>query len=186
MAPSGDTTISSGSGPEGRWRSDLAGLGVHHLDRVVVGGADVEIAAVGAEDDAARPVADRRPSRSARAWSPSTMVIELPFSFETKISSAWRPPVHDRRRTTRSAIAVHLITPVLPRPISLEPASALGLVVAQRVERRALVQKLLLRRHRDQHARRDQQDRLAQLLVPVPEAQRLALEGGDREIVARM
>ena len=48
-----------GVGPRRQRADDLVRGGVHDLDRVVVGGADVELLAVGAQDDAARPVADR-------------------------------------------------------------------------------------------------------------------------------
>src|SRR5262245_52157614 len=116
--------------------------------------------------------------------SPSMMLIELPFSFETKISSAsaWltTPPAP----ASASAMQVHFLTTSILPAHSVEPALALGLVVAQRVQRRALMQKLLLRRDRDQDARTHQQDGLPQLLVPLPEAEPLALERRDLELVA--
>ncbi len=44
------------------------------------------------------------------------------------------------------------------------------------------MQETFLRRDRDDHASVGQQDRLAQLQVPVPQRQPLALEGRDRKI----
>src|SRR3546814_20103735 len=50
--------------------------------------------------------------------------------------------------------------------LSLQRAVGFRLVVAQAVERRALVQEARLRRHRDQHPLVHQQHRLAQTVVP--------------------
>src|SRR4051812_4655574 len=65
---------------------------------------------------------------------------------------------------------------------SLQLAFALRAVIAERVELGDLVQETFLRRDRHHHAAVDQQDRLAQLKVPVAQGQLCALEGGDREI----
>src|SRR3546814_13495110 len=65
--------------------------------------------------------------------------------------------------------------------LSLQRAVGLRLVVAQAVERRALVQEARLRRHRDQHPLVHQQPRLAQLLVPGPERKADPLEATARE-----
>src|SRR3546814_5484744 len=68
--------------------------------------------------------------------------------------------------------------------LSLQRAVGLRLVVAQAVERRALVQEARLRRHRDQHPLVHQQHRLAQLLVPGPERKADPLEATEREVFA--
>src|SRR5215469_3739190 len=62
-----------------------------------------------------------------------------------------------------------------------EPALALRPIDAERIELRELVQKSRLRRDRDDDASVAQQDRLAQLQVPVPHGELLPLEGGERE-----
>src|SRR3546814_17314316 len=74
--------------------------------------------------------------------------------------------------------------------LSLQRAVGLRLVVAQAVERRALVQEARLRRHRDQHPLVHQQHRLAQLLVPGPERKADPLESteerrGGKECVSK-
>src|SRR3954467_7277151 len=73
---------------------------------------------------------------------------------------------------------------VLTLMSSLQLAFALRAVIAERVELGDLVQETFLRRHRHHHAAIDQQDRLAQLQVPVAQGQLRALEGGDRELRA--
>ena len=66
----------------------------------------------------------------------------------------------------------------------LAPAFGLGAVDAERVERRELVHELVLRRDRDHDVVGGEQDRLAQLAVPVAEGHRLALEDAELELGA--
>ena len=64
-------------------------------------------------------------------------------------------------------------------PYSLQPAFGFGPIVAERIEFGDLMQETFLRRDRDDHAAVGQQDRLAQLQVPVAQGQPLPLEGRD-------
>jgi len=54
----------------------------------------------------------------------------------------------------------------------------------ERIELGELVQEPRLRRHRDERARIGEQDRLAQLAIPGPEAEPSAFVGGELETVA--
>src|SRR3546814_7410874 len=67
---------------------------------------------------------------------------------------------------------------------SLQSAVGFRLVVAEAVERRALMQEPGLRRYRHQHALVHQQHRLAHLLVPRAKGKADALEAAEREVVA--
>ena len=72
------------------------------------------------------------------------------------------------------------IIPVLLR----KPCRPIRAVEPQRVERRDLVQESLLRRDADRDPPVREQDRLPQLPVPVPEGERLPLEGRHLEVGA--
>src|SRR3954467_12766461 len=60
----------------------------------------------------------------------------------------------------------------------------LGPIQTERIERRHLMKKAFLRRHRYSVSAVKQQDRLSQLQVPVANGEFLAFEGGDRELRA--
>ena len=65
---------------------------------------------------------------------------------------------------------------------SLEPAFGLGAIDSQRVELRYLVQEAFLRGDRDDGPPVAEQDRLAQLQVPVAQGELLSLERREREV----
>src|SRR3546814_20959459 len=67
---------------------------------------------------------------------------------------------------------------------SLQSAVGFRLVVAEAVERRALMQEPGLRRYRHQHALVHQQHRLAHPLVPRANGKGGALEAAQREVVS--
>src|SRR4051794_14192681 len=105
----------------------------------------------------------------------------LLFSFETYAMNACAGAAVSASpdsNPTRHARNVQVLTLMS----SLQLAFALRAVIAEGVELGDLVQKTLLRRHRHHHATVDQQDRLAQLQVPIAQGQLCPLESGDREI----
>src|SRR3974390_2890985 len=90
-------------------------------------------------------------------------------------SAGWTRPIETNVPTSTLR---HMIDSPLR---GVEPAHRLGPIAPERIELRELMQKAGLRRDRHDHATVAQQDRLAQLQVPVAQGQLLPLERGERE-----
>src|SRR6185369_9843778 len=97
----------------------------------------------------------------------------------------YKPPHRQPRKRTKEAAAgrAGAIGATWRVSSGVEVAFGLGRVIAQRVEIGPGMEEAVLGRNGHQHQRRGEQDRLAQLLIPVAKGEADALEGAELKLI---